>query len=80
MKQVNFYDYNLFQEIRFLVVVTGMTFLTWTAIKINRKLLLLLEFSCLNDWIIVFILFRVEIKKNRNKLCYFLTIFSPRIP
>ena len=33
-------------------VVTGMTFLTWAAIKINRKLLLL-EFSCLNEWIIV---------------------------
>ena len=34
------------------VVVTGMTFLTWTAIKINRKLLLL-ELFCLNEWIIV---------------------------
>ena len=32
-------------------MVTGMTFLTWAAIKINRKLLL--EFSCLNEWIIV---------------------------
>ena len=36
MKQVNDYNYNLFQEIRFLVVVTGMTFLTLVAIKINR--------------------------------------------
>ena len=53
MKQVNDYDYNLFEEIGFLVVVTGMTFLTWAAIKINRKLLLL-EFPCLNEWIIVF--------------------------
>ena len=26
MKQVNDYDYNLFQEIRFLVAVTGMTY------------------------------------------------------
>ena len=33
-------------------MVTGMTFLTWAAIKINRKLLLL-ELSCLNEWIIV---------------------------
>ena len=53
MKQVYDYDYKLFQEIRFLVVVTGMTFLTWVAIKINRKLLLL-ELCCLNDRIIVF--------------------------
>ena len=36
----------------FIVVVTEMTFLTSAAIKINRKLLLL-EFSCLNEWIIV---------------------------
>ena len=34
------------------VVVTGMTFLMWTAIKINLKLLLL-ELYCLNEWIIV---------------------------
>ena len=52
MKQVNDYDYNLCRKIRFIVVVTGMTFLTWATIKINRKLLLL-EFSCLNEWIIV---------------------------
>ena len=53
MKQVNDYNYNLFQEIRFLVVVTGMTFLTWADIELNRKLLLF-EYSCLNEWIIVF--------------------------
>ena len=34
-------------------MVTGVTFLTLAAIKINRKLLLLLEFYCLNEWIIV---------------------------
>ena len=34
-------------------MVTGMTFLTWVAaIKVNWKSLLL-EFSCLNEWIIV---------------------------
>ena len=33
-------------------MVTGMTFLMWAAIKIDRKLLIL-EFSCLNEWIIV---------------------------
>ena len=33
-------------------MVTGMTFLTWAAIKINRKILSL-EFSSLNEWIIV---------------------------
>ena len=53
MKQVIDYDYNLFEEKSFLVVVTGMTFLTWAAIKINRKLLLL-KFPCLIEWIIVF--------------------------
>ena len=33
-------------------MVTGMTFLMWAAIKIKRKLLLL-ELSCLNEWIMV---------------------------
>ena len=47
MRQGNYYDYSLF------FVVTGMTFLIRAAIKISRNLLLL-DFSCLNEWIIVF--------------------------
>ena len=42
-------------------MVTGMTFLTWTDIKVNRKLLLL-EFSCLNEWIIVVKCFELSLK------------------
>ena len=84
MKQVNDYDYNLFEEISFLVVVTGMTFLTRAAIKINRKLLSL-EFPCLNEWIIVFRCSELTLKKAKkttkkqknktNKLCYFFNNF-----
>ena len=40
MKQVNDNDYNLFRKIRFNVVVTGMTFLTWAAIGIIIGMLL----------------------------------------
>ena len=59
-------------------MVTGMTFLTLAAIKIDRKLLLL-EFFCLNEWIIaVKCLVEFEMKKIQNKLCYFFAFFPPK--
>ena len=59
-------------------MVTGMTFLTRTAIKISRNLLLL-EFSCLNEWIIVVKCSELRLKfkkKNQNK-SYFLHFTHP---
>ena len=60
-------------------MVTGMTFLTWAAIKINRKLLLL-EFSCLNEWIIVvkYLELRLKFKKIKISSVIFLLFFSPK--
>ena len=60
-------------------MVTGMTFLTWAAIKINRKLLIL-EISCLSEWIIVVKCLELLLKweKIKSVVLFFGFFFSPK--